>query len=581
MMHRATPSPGRSGPFSNGGASHAAAFIPGDAPMQRAVHRVSWEHGPLGPIASWPASLRGAVNLCLNSPFPMAVLCGPQLLCIYNDAALSIYGDKHPSALGRPVADAWAEVWPTLGPLIEDVFKTGRSTRCDDLPLLIDRYGYVEEACFTFSYSPVLSEDNRIEGVFVTMLETTDRVNHERRLSILSADVGRIVHGIEATESSDSTRAEIEQRIATRMRELRETSRLLFAVFDRAPGGIAIADLDGRFIRANAAFQKLVGLSEKELLSRSMQSVTDPRDYPRKQALLQRLLCGETDSFQMEMRYIHADGSVLWVNNFVSTIDDEDRRPRYFIKITQDIADRKRAEEEILASQHELRQLYDRLQTVREEEKAALAREVHDQLGQVLSAAKIDIALLEEDIRPRGASLSRSKILSELRSAHGMLDQAIGMVRQIATQLRVQELEEHGLYAAITWHACDFERRTRIACSVALPNDSEKPAGAVATALFRIFQEAMTNVLRHAKARRVHISLMQRGTQVVLRVRDDGVGIARARWRGMRSLGLTGMRERAALVNGRLRIGPLPEGGTLVSVHAPWFNVMPSREEQR
>jgi PAS domain S-box-containing protein len=362
--------------------------------------------------------------------------------------------------------------------------------------------------------------------------------------------------------------AELESRVAERTGELRKANGLLSAVFDRSPGGIAITDVSGKFIHANLAYQELIGYSVEELFSVSIETLADPEDYPKKEALLQELLEGRREAFAFEMRYRMRDGKSIWVNDFVSTIRDEHQRPVYFVTITQDITDRKRAEREILSSQKELRTLYGRLQTVHEEERLTLAREVHDQLGQILSAAKIDIKLLEEDIR-KDAPLSRRKILAELRSARLSLESAIQSVRKIATELRPPELEERGLRAAIEWHARDFERRTRIKCNVIVPKDLRVPASASATALFRIFQEAMTNILRHAEATQVWVSLGRRGDLVVLRIRDNGVGIMPTQARSTRSIGLKGMRERAAIVRGRLMIGPLRPCGTLVTVTVP------------
>jgi signal transduction histidine kinase len=234
-----------------------------------------------------------------------------------------------------------------------------------------------------------------------------------------------------------------------------------------------------------------------------------------------------------------------------------------------DITDRKAAEQEISCSQKELRILYDRLQSAREEERIALAREVHDQLGQTLSAAKIDIKLLEEDVRSPDAPLSRQKIAAELGSASHSIETAIQSVRRIATELRPPELDDHGLGAAIEWHAADIERRTRIKCSVMVAAAMPQVTGIIAITVFRIFQEAMTNVLRHAQASQVWITLDRHADAIRLRVRDNGTGIAPARERSARSLGIKGMRERAALVGGKLVIGRLRPRGTLVAVRVP------------
>jgi signal transduction histidine kinase len=231
--------------------------------------------------------------------------------------------------------------------------------------------------------------------------------------------------------------------------------------------------------------------------------------------------------------------------------------------------DLKNAADEILASRNELRFLYDWLQHVRKDERIALAREVHDQLGQILSAAKIDIKLLLEDVQASRSGLPRRKLLAELRSACTTLDQAIESARSIATELRPPEIENQGLYSAVEWHARDFERRTRVRVELSLPARKGGPAGPAAVALFRIFQEALTNILRHARATGVSVVLQRRGARILLRVRDNGVGVPAGRTRASGTLGLLGMRERAELAHGRVAVRRLASGGTLVSALLP------------
>ncbi|HEU4851470.1 MAG TPA: ATP-binding protein [Telluria sp.] len=360
---------------------------------------------------------------------------------------------------------------------------------------------------------------------------------------------------------------QLESRVRERTSDLNAANELLKALFDRAPAPIAMTRLDGRIMRANLAFEQLVGYDASELCMQSMESLTDPEDFMLKRRQIERLLAGEIATFEMEMRYRRKDGQTIWVENFVGTIPGDDGRPRYFVKIVQDVTDRKRSEELIKASQAELRALYDRLQRVRKEERIALAREVHDHLGQLLSAAKIDIKLLLEDVQGGAAQVSRRKLVPELRSASQSLEAAIGSVRSIARELRPPEIESQGLYAAIRWHAQDFERRTRIRFELELPPGGG-PTGLAAGELFRIFQEALTNVLRHAMATQVTATVQVRGDRLLLRVRDNGVGIARRAAAGP-TLGLVGMRERAELSGGRVVVLPLRSGGTLVSALVP------------
>jgi PAS domain S-box-containing protein len=386
---------------------------------------------------------------------------------------------------------------------------------------------------------------------------------------------GLIVFGNDITARKDAeqllmeSKLELEHRVELRTEELRHANQLLAAVFDRAPGGIALTDAHGNFVRANPAYESLVGYSEAALTGCSIADLTEPDDYPPAVAQLGSLLDGDVESCQLEVRFRRADGSVIWVHNFMSMIQDEQRRPRYLVQIATDITERKRVEAERRAAQEELNVLYERLQTVREAERTALAREVHDQLGQTLSAAKIDVKLLEDDIRLHGGALSPEKIITELGSACATLDRAMTLVREIATELRAPELDGQGLYAAIEWHARDFERRTRIKVHVEQGTGLEQPSRPAAEALLRIFQESMTNVLRHAHAANVWVSVERRLDALLLRVRDDGAGIARQCARTVRSLGITGMQERAALARGKLRVGPLQPQGTLVSALIP------------
>ncbi len=389
------------------------------------------------------------------------------------------------------------------------------------------------------------------------------------------AEHGLLVFGSDITERKlaeqmlVAAKRELELRFEVRTEELRHANQLLAAVFDRAPGGIALTDTDGRFVRANPAYQALVGHAEQALIGTSIAALVEPDDYAAMAREVAAVRQGGADAGQMELRLRRADGAVIWMHNFVSLIEDEQGRPRYFVQIAKDITERKRVEAERVAAQVELNVLYERLQTVREAERNALAREVHDQLGQTLSAAKIDVRLLADDLVLHGAALAPEKIIAELRSACATLDRAMQLVRDIATELRAPELDGQGLYAAIEWHARDFERRTRIRIHTELGAGLAQPARPVAEALLRIFQEALTNVLRHAHASVVCVSVERRAGALLLRVRDNGAGIARARVRTMGSLGITGMRERAALAGGRLAVGKLAAGGTLVSALVP------------
>jgi signal transduction histidine kinase/DNA-binding response OmpR family regulator len=153
--------------------------------MNRLMAAHDWSAGPLGSPGQWPAALRTAVGMCMNSGFPMMVWWGPELLGFYNDAFVPILGAKHPDALGRPGSRVWADVWPAIGGMVEGVVDGGEAVYHEDLPLIMGRHGFDEEAFFTFSYSPILGPDGAVGGVLITVTETTTQVLGTRRVAVL------------------------------------------------------------------------------------------------------------------------------------------------------------------------------------------------------------------------------------------------------------------------------------------------------------------------------------------------------------------------------------------------------------
>lgn len=214
----------------------------------------------------------------------------------------------------------------------------------------------------------------------------------------------------------------------------------------------------------------------------------------------------------------------------------------------------------------ELSRQLDTVQKVRAEERRLLAREVHDQLGQLLTAARIDIRLLERRTG-EGEVVSREETLRELRAALSSVDQAIASVQDISMLLRPPALEAGGLLAALRWQAGEFQRRHGIVCSVRHAEAGYvEPARFVAGELFRICQEALTNVLRHANATRVLIQVSVRGRNLVVRVCDNGIGIARDAVEAPDAIGIAGMRERASSIRASLDIHGRPGRGTMLSI---------------
>jgi signal transduction histidine kinase len=224
-----------------------------------------------------------------------------------------------------------------------------------------------------------------------------------------------------------------------------------------------------------------------------------------------------------------------------------------------------RKSERLKESEDKLRRLAAHLISVREEERAHIAREIHDELGQVLTGIKMEVGWLAK-------RLKEPQLLEKTESMSKLIDSTVQTVRKIATGLRPEMLDDMGLVAAVGWQAKDFQKRTGIRCRVKLPPETTRLDIDVATTAFRIFQEILTNVARHARATRVDIDLGVTDEQVSLEVHDNGVGITDSDLHGRKSLGLLGMHERALLFGGEVSITGQPGQGTRVSVVIPTRN---------
>lgn len=231
------------------------------------------------------------------------------------------------------------------------------------------------------------------------------------------------------------------------------------------------------------------------------------------------------------------------------------------------LADRHR---EAIEAQARLRALASRLHLARETEAARISRELHDEIGQVLTSLKIDLSRLQSCCPAVGQPQPCAASLSEqVSSASRQIDAAMGFVRRIASELRPGVLDQLGLIAALQWQAHEIEARTDLVVQVEADGADATLEDAVSVTLFRIAQEALTNVVRHARAHVVEIGLETTDAEAVLTVHDDGVGIASEAADSRESLGILGMRERAMLVNGRVSLTGGPGKGTTVRVSVP------------
>ena len=270
---------------------------------------------------------------------------------------------------------------------------------------------------------------------------------------------------------------------------------------------------------------------------------------------------GHTHSITDERRL---DGSTMWVEGDYMCFYDPNGRITGHFGIQRDVTDRILAAEQLEQSRTELRALAARLQTTREEERTRIAREIHDELGQALTALKLDAAWLETQ-RPRRTS---GAFRQTDPSITARIDETMQIVRRIASELRPSTLDQLGLQAAIECLVQEATERTGIAI-VLQAEDFPKLSDEVASHAFRIIQEALTNVTRHSKATRVDVTVRRLEKAIILAVEDNGVGFVPQSLSGLKSLGLVGMRERALACGGTLLIRGNPGEGSAIVVTIP------------
>jgi PAS domain S-box-containing protein len=343
---------------------------------------------------------------------------------------------------------------------------------------------------------------------------------------------------------------------------LQKQRALLDELFEQAPQAVALMNVDSQVVRVNREFTRIFGYSPEEILGRSLTGLIVP-DESRQEDQRNIDLVAHGQRVDAEVVRQRKDGSRLHVSVAGVPVSVPGRQIAVY-GIYRDITERKRAEEELQRSFRQLRELTARLQSVREEERARVAREIHDELGQALTAIKLDLASLIRALRA-----DQKEELEKAESILRLVDQTILSVRRIATELRPGILDDLGLVAAIEWAAEEFEARTGTKCQLDLPEDDIVIDQERTTAIFRIFQETLTNVTRHAEATRVDVRLGREDGNIVLEVHDNGRGIAEEQLSSGRSLGILGMRERALLLGGELTITGSPGKGTTVRLRIP------------
>lgn len=331
------------------------------------------------------------------------------------------------------------------------------------------------------------------------------------------------------------------------------------SIINSLPGIFYMYDRTGQFVRWNKNFQLVSGYTREEIATMT------PLDFfpDDEKALLENRIA---DVFKLGYADVTANfytKEKKKIPHYFNGRRVEFEGVEYLIGMGVDITLRVEAEAEVTESVHEIQRLNDYLQNTREEERTNMSREIHDVLGQHLTAIKMDTLWLSKHFA------ERTDVADRIRDMNALIDETITVVRKVSSQLRPVILDDLGLIAALEWQALEFEKRTGIATSFISSESHLQISPALATNIFRIYQESLTNVARHAKATRVDSKLDIEKNQICITIADNGTGMDANEKKTSRSLGMKGMMERAKLFKGNISFLNNSPAGTVVKLHLP------------
>jgi PAS domain S-box-containing protein len=361
-------------------------------------------------------------------------------------------------------------------------------------------------------------------------------------------------------------RLSAEREIRRSHQELREGEARLEAIVRSAMDAMITIDENQRIVLFNAAAAKMFGRSPTEAIGGRLDLLIPARYRERHQDHVERFSrTGETSRVmgqQIQLWGLRADDTEFPIEASISHASVSGQR--LMTVIVRDVTERVNAERQIISAHDELRQLSVAMQEVREAERTRIARELHDELGQALTALKMDVDLLDATL-PR----ERADLLERVEAMRELLDFTVTTTRRISADLRPLVLDDLGLGAAAEWLMQNIAQRAGLTWNLQLDPECVALGEPYATTLFRIMQESLTNVTRHAQASTVEVHLARDGNDAILRVRDDGIGIDRAARPKPRSFGLRGISERVLMLRGTVDISGQPGAGTTVVARIP------------
>lgn len=349
---------------------------------------------------------------------------------------------------------------------------------------------------------------------------------------------------------------------------IRKSEMQFRLVWENSADGMRLIDEHGAIVAVNEAFCRMVGKNKEELEGKPFSIIYEKKQQANIQKQYHERFILRTMGPYFVREQILWDGRKIWFEISNSFFEFEGQVPM-LISIFRDITARKLLEKELINSNEQLHALTSRLQNVREEERLKLSRELHDNVGQILTALQMDVSFLENNIIGRNRKINPKIIKEKFNGMTQLIDSCTDIIREISIKLRPNILDLFGLISTIEWHLKEFQKKSGIVCTFVSELKKIKIDPHISIVAYRIFQEALTNIIRHSQATLVEVQIKKLQNKIILEIKDNGIGISNDALQNANSLGLLGMRERALSINGTVTFSGIPGKGTMVVISIP------------
>jgi len=336
------------------------------------------------------------------------------------------------------------------------------------------------------------------------------------------------------------------------------------AILDNIPDIAWLKDDQSRFMAVNKPFVDACGVDEENLIGMTDLDIW-PQELAEKYRADDAKVIRSMKQLRVEETLVDFQGNLTWIETIKAPILNQAGKVIGTTGIARNITERKKADEELKESQEQLRTLSAHLHDLQEEERSRLSREINEELGQILSILKFDLDWVEKNL-----ARNDKAVQEKIQSMSKLIAAVIEWVRRISQELRPSMLDTLGLIPAMEWELNEFQKRTSISCKLDVNGTEVELDEQIATGLFRILQEVLSNVFMHSQAKCVNVSLNMKKSWLILSVRDNGVGIPDRKIIDKRSIGLFSIQERVRFLNGKIQIIGKKNLGTIVTVELPY-----------